>query len=207
MQSHPTMKSWLAAPSLLVVAACNGAVAEPPTPEAKPVTTEQPSTPEPPDAPPQSQGPGRVCCTAACGAIFEASFRPAIDDATLQGSTISVCRNAECFETTLADIALPTTGPGSGQGKWLVDAAEREQTHAPLINVTIWDRESPGAPRRLSLDYTPWASNDWHDGDVYDVTLKDGQGSVVVHQESAVTYAISQVCCSTCGRAVVDDGS
>ena len=40
----------------------------------------------------------------ACGSGFETTFTTTADDATLQTSTISVCRNDQCFETSFADM-------------------------------------------------------------------------------------------------------
>ncbi|WP_146655372.1 hypothetical protein [Labilithrix luteola] len=183
----------------------SGAQADP-TREGTSGLEPSPTTPDggSPQSPPEE---GMLCCAMACGPIFENSFWSELDDATLRTSSFSVCRNSECFEATLTDAVPPPRGPGSGIIKQFVDSSEREQSHAPLIELLIWEREAPGAPRHMILSYLPWASNDWRDGDVYELTMKDGEGTVVFHRQTTVTYTISQVCCQTCGHAGFDGGT
>lgn len=144
-----------------------------------------------------------MCCTAGCGPIFQTSW-PDFDDATLQTSKFSFCRNTECYEISLADVVLPSPAGGIAVP---FDTSNRDETHAALVYLHIWGREEPGASRRLGLDYLPWASNDWKDGDVYEVTMTDGEGSVLAHRQEAVTYTTHPVCCQICPTATLDGGT
>lgn len=144
---------------------------------------------------------GSMCCTMACGPVFDTSFRISVDDATLQASTISVCRNGTCFETSFSDVTLPT-GVSTGQAKRFVSDLDRETSKAPLIEAIV----SGGTPRSISVHYTPWAGNDWSDGDRYEVVLKDARGTVLHRAEGALTYTRRAGCCgATCGNATFDE--
>ena len=138
----------------------------------------------------------------ACGSGFETTFTTTADDATLQTSTISVCRNDQCFETSFANMKLPTDGPGTGRSKPFLDPVERDRQKAPLVEVTVWDE----TPWRLAVRYSPWASTDWNDGDRYAVLFKDARGTELHRAEAAVSYVRSAGCCQEiCGHATFDE--
>ena len=188
----------------LIVAACaesatEKSTAQPDSPDAAaPATRAAPTLPSP--------APYGEVCAAMCPEPFQAAFWPQIDDATLQKSTLSVCRNAECFSTTLAEIPL-STASDSGYGKEILCSQEREQSSAPLIQIIIWGRETPDEPRRMNVSYRPWIASDWKDGDVYELTLVDDKGTVFLHRQTTAAYAVTDGCVGKCGTANLDGGS
>lgn len=188
---------------VLVAAACDGRLVDPDSAGAQSTDREKNRSGMPaPEAPPPS-GEEQVCCLAGCGELFRDSLLADVDDAKLAAATLRVCRNASCLETALADIPFSTYG---GAGKQFVEPSVREQTHEPLVAVTISARETPTAPRRLHVTYDPWRSNDYQDGDVYELTLKSADGAVIAQRRRDVRYALSQVCCSVCASAILVDG-
>jgi hypothetical protein len=48
---------------------------------------------------------------------------------------------------------------------------------------------------------------DYRDGDVFELKLTDSHGVVIVERRYEVAYARRQVCCQTCGTAIVDGGT
>jgi hypothetical protein len=126
-----------------------------------------------------SGGQVRTCTQIGCVSAFivQASAIP-LDLAGIQASTLKVCRNGACLESSLAswDGRLPFI--------------YRDPTQQAQLQVKVYD-EPAGA--RFEITYAPGVDGALPDGDVYDVTLTAADGSTPIQlQHKSVTYQASQ---------------
>lgn len=140
--------------------------------------------------------PGKECCTGLCFSDFRQSFAVDVDDARLRASKLAICRNGNCFETSLGE-AVPDSGPTLGYVS-MPDGGSYDQERADVL-ITKDDRTE------LTVSYTLARTSDYRDGDVYAVTLTDADGTVLHHRESAVTYDVMNYCCQLCAHATFDE--
>ena len=154
---------------------------------------------------PQPDDSGRMCTLVGCFSSFTLKVPLTVSFERLRASTVFVCRNGTCYSSSLA--ALQESHPPDTNGAVrFPDLSRRDTQHTPLIQVLAERLASGGY--QLQLSYEPWFTEEFHDGDVYDVTVTDDQGTKSVDVHETVSYELFQPngpeCGPTCGRATLD---
>ncbi|HEX5747007.1 MAG TPA: hypothetical protein VFZ09_12245 [Archangium sp.] len=154
---------------------------------------------------PVSPGTGRICTLIGCESGFWLKVPVNLHFEQLRASTVTVCRNALCYSSSLATLAEPS-GPDSGNRVTFPDPAQRDTLHTPLIHAEV--RRAASGGYQLHVSYSPWASGELRNGDVYDVTLTDKRGRKPLKVHETVSYEVNQPngpeCPSTCLGIEID---
>jgi hypothetical protein len=144
----------------------------------------------------QGNPPSYLCTLVGCSpSLTLRSGTLAVTEQQIQGSTIRVCRNQVCFDSTFAGWQPPPEGGGSGIGDF-PDVSQRDTLHTPLINAVVW-RQADGF--RVDVSYRAWLTTDVRDGDVYDVTITMNDGNKLIDSHQSVSYVISHPNGEHCG--------
>jgi hypothetical protein len=144
--------------------------------------------------------------TSICGPIatIKLDFPSTLTFPDLEQSSVTVCRNDMCLVGTFGSINAPPS-PNTGVGVAIAstpDGGKAAGTSALVMataNGDYW----------LQVFWPLGLGNAPADGDVYKVTVTNGVGVDIVHQEdTAMTYDISypygKDCPTTCSRVVFD---
>lgn len=148
---------------------------------------------------------GRMCTLVGCFSSFTLKAPLTVSFEVLRASTVSVCRNGVCYSSSLATLQESHPPDTSGSVRF-PDLSQRDMLHTPLIQVLAERLASGGY--QLQFSYEPWFTEEFHDGDVYDVTVTDEHGARFVDVHETVSYELFQPngpeCGPTCGRATID---
>lgn len=154
---------------------------------------------------PQPAEYGRGCTLVGCFSSFTLKAPLTVSFEVLRASTASVCRNGTCYSSSLTALQESYPPDTSGSVRF-PDPSRRDTQHTPLIQV-LAERAASGG-YQLQFSYEPWSTEAFHDGDVYDVTVTDGNGTKFVDVHETVSYELLQPngpeCGPTCGRAMID---
>lgn len=146
----------------------------------------------------------QACTLIGCGPTFLLKVPLQVPFQRVRESTITVCLNQSCYTSSFEKLAEPP-GPGSGSHISFPNLQERDATHTPLIDATVWPLERGGY--RLDVSYMPWAM-DGKNGDEYTVLVVDKKGDKLVDVHEKVSYKISQPngpkCGPTCRHVLID---
>ena len=141
-------------------------------------------------------GPGGICTAQGCGTpVTLHSKIPAVTVQELQSSTLRVCRNQVCFESSLA-AWQSAEGAGTPIPSF-PDPSQRDTLHTPIIGAYVF---TGAGEFRLQINYTPWLTAELQDGDTYDVTLTASDGTKLVDSHQTVRYVISHPNGKDCRR-------
>jgi hypothetical protein len=148
---------------------------------------------------------GRGCTLVGCFSSFTLKTSLPVSFEVLRASTVSVCRNGTCYSSSLATLQESHPPDTSGSVRF-PDLSRRDTQHTPLIQVQAVRLASGGY--QLQFSYEPWFTEGLQNGDVYDVTVTDEQGTRFVDVHETVLYETFQPngpeCGPTCGRATID---
>jgi hypothetical protein len=137
-------------------------------------------------------GPTQGCRLVGCESVVSGTYSLTAQPADLVGATITVCRDAACFNQVIQQVTYTT---GSSQVMCPYDA-----TNPILCNVTA---ASGGSSINIRFIVDP---NTAHDGEAFTVSVvATSGGSALVSAQKTVQYTTSQPngpdCEPTCKQA------
>lgn len=154
-----------------------------------------------------SKNVGSNNCLAACPPAASISLPMiGVTDDQIRSSTISVCRNAECYTSPLASLGF--TDAGSSQVVQFPRSQTNDAPNEPIITVYLTNTAALCPDRALNLNYEPWVDGQGNEGDTFDITLtSNGGDSPWLSVHIPATYQNTNVCGSACSsfKACVDN--
>lgn len=147
----------------------------------------------------------RACSAIGCGSAVTIKTPLRATFPTIRASSIEVCRNAVCLSGSFATLTDPPS-PGTGVGVSFPEPQTIDRDHTAHVDATISATGATGL--QLEVAYWPWSMDDLRDGDLFELTVRDGAGRTVASASRSATYRTSypngKECGPVCRTATVE---